>query len=193
MYRLKYRALQLAVASLIFLLANACHLNHRSNPTGIPLLRDVEFEELRKKNARAKLAAMDMANTSGADKARMMALEMWVIWICAFRCLPPAGVERDVELVEPNAMNLKTLLSAGESHKAQIGKLKDILRATDVELMDLQNKNEQIKSTVKSLQNKLLAAETSRHKQTEAATRSTELTRQLKEVFNLNMFNGTAR
>ncbi|KAJ7231805.1 hypothetical protein C8J57DRAFT_1580501 [Mycena rebaudengoi] len=136
--------------------------------------RDVELEELRNKNEQAKLAAMDAANTSGADKAQMIALEDVL-----------KARDELVELreqVKCNAMDLTTkLLSAGESHRAQIGKLKDILRATDVELMDLQNKNEQIKSTVKRLQNKLLAAETSRHKQAEAATRSTELTRQLNE------------
>jgi hypothetical protein len=35
----------------------------------------VEFEELRNKNEQAKLAAMDMVNTSSADKAQMIALE----------------------------------------------------------------------------------------------------------------------
>ncbi|KAJ7275133.1 hypothetical protein C8J57DRAFT_1313676, partial [Mycena rebaudengoi] len=189
-------------------------------------------DELCNKNEQAKLAAMDMVNTSSADKAQMMALE-------------DVGVEsEDVELVElreqikSNAMDLKTvgkldtnirlltfqqalkardakltglqneneqlkstavnleekLVSAGESHKAQIEKLKYV----NVELMDLQNKNEQIKSTAKSLQKvmpislylceeceryftfftlllfqclqKLLAAETSRHEQVEAAT-----------------------
>ncbi|KAJ7254907.1 hypothetical protein C8J57DRAFT_1236641 [Mycena rebaudengoi] len=168
--------------------------------------RNVEFEELRNKNEQAKLAAMDMVNTSSADKAQMIALE------------DVASVEsEDVELVElreqikSNAMDLKTalkardakltglqneneqlkstavdleekLVSAGESHKAQIEKLKYILRATDVELMDLQNKNEQIKSTAKSLQKKLLAAETSRHEQAEAATHLVKLTRQLKDL-----------
>ncbi|KAJ7206737.1 hypothetical protein C8J57DRAFT_1258389 [Mycena rebaudengoi] len=167
---------------------------------------NAEFEELRNKNKQAKLAAMDMVNTSSADKAQMIALE------------DVASVEsEDVELVElreqikSNAMDLKTalkardakltglqneneqlksttvdleekLVSAGESHKAQIEKLKYILRATDVELMDLQNKNEQIKSTAKSLQKKLLAAETSRHEQAEAATHLVKLTRQLKDL-----------
>ncbi|KAJ7205909.1 hypothetical protein C8J57DRAFT_1258666 [Mycena rebaudengoi] len=176
--------------------------------------RDVEFEELRNKYEQAKLAAMDMANTSGAEKAQMMALQDVLktrdgelvelrkqmksnaidlktaskpdtsIWLLTFQ---QALKARDVELMglqnENGQLNSAAkLLSAGESHKAQIGKLKDILRETDVELMDLQNKNEHIKSTVKSLQNKLLAAETSRHKQAEAATRSAELTRQLKEA-----------
>ncbi|KAJ7235350.1 hypothetical protein C8J57DRAFT_1572093 [Mycena rebaudengoi] len=165
--------------------------------------RDVEFEELRNKNERAKLAAKDMANTSGADKAQMMALEdkllkardiklvelreqiksnaMDLKTSLKARDLELMGLQNENEQLKSAAVDLEELVSAGESHKAQMGKLKDILKATDVELMDLQNKNEQIKSTVKSLQKKLLSAETSKHKQAEAATRSKELTRQLKE------------
>ncbi|KAJ7214789.1 hypothetical protein C8J57DRAFT_1600598 [Mycena rebaudengoi] len=138
--------------------------------------RDGELVELRKQ---MKSNAIDLKTASKPDTS---------IWLLTFQ---QALKARDVELMglqnengqlKSAAVDLEEkLLSAGESHKAQIGKLKDILRETDVELMDLQNKNEHIKSTVKSLQNKLLAAETSRHKQAEAATRSAELTRQLKE------------
>ncbi|KAJ7229631.1 hypothetical protein C8J57DRAFT_1534388 [Mycena rebaudengoi] len=80
-------------------------------------------------------------------------------------CRNGHGVEsEDVELVElreqikSNAMDLKTAL-----------------KARDAKLTGLQNENEQLKSTAK-----LLAAETSRHEQVEAATHLVKLTRQLK-------------
>ncbi|KAJ7265553.1 hypothetical protein C8J57DRAFT_1229786 [Mycena rebaudengoi] len=121
-----------------------------------------------------KSNAVDLKTASKPDTS---------IWLLTFqqalkaRDVELMGLQNETEQLKSAAVHLEEkLLSAGESHKAQIGKLKDILRETDVELMDLQNKNKHIKST------KLLAAETSRHKQAEAATRSAELTRQLKEV-----------
>ncbi|KAJ7229650.1 hypothetical protein C8J57DRAFT_1251844 [Mycena rebaudengoi] len=186
--------------------------------------RNVEFRGAPQQERASKLAAMDMVNTSSADKAQMMALE-------------DVGVEsEDVELVElreqikSNAMDLKTvgkpdtnirLLTfqqalkardakltglqneerATQVHRRQFGRKASLRRriaqssnrkieiytesdgcGQDVELMDLQNKNEQIKSTAKSLQKKLLAAETSRHEQVESCNPFSKADSAIKEL-----------
>jgi hypothetical protein len=82
---------------------------------------------------------------------------MWVMWICAFRCLPPASVEsEDVELVElreqikSNAMDLKTVSKPDTN--IRLLTFQQALKARDAKLTGLQNENEQLKSTAVDLE-----------------------------------------